>query len=39
MLKCDLHTHCYESDGRDATAVVNAHRAAGYDCVALTEHF
>lgn len=39
MLKCNFHAHYYESYGRDATAVVEAHRTAGYDCVALTEHF
>lgn len=39
MLKCNFHAHYYESYGRDATAVLDAHRAAGYDCVALTEHF
>jgi hypothetical protein len=38
LLKCNLHTHFFESYGNDPRRMIDAHHDAGYDCVALTEH-
>lgn len=38
VLKCNLHTHFFESYGNDAKIMVDAYRDDGYDCIALTEH-
>src|ERR671937_3090652 len=39
MLKADLHTHTRRSDGLlEPAELVRAARAAGLDCLALTDH-
>lgn len=38
LLKCNFHTHFFESYRNDARIMVDAYHDAGYDCIALTEH-
>jgi hypothetical protein len=38
LLKCNFHTHYFESYGDRPEVMVDAHYEAGYHCVALTEH-
>ncbi len=39
MLKCNLHTHFIEHHGEHPEIMVDAYHDAGYDCIALTDHF
>ena len=38
LLKCNFHTHYFETYGDRPEIMVDAHYEAGYDCIALTEH-
>ncbi|MDO9575320.1 MAG: hypothetical protein Q7J55_02190 [bacterium] len=39
QLKCNFHTHFIEAFGEYPEIMVNAYHRAGYDCIALTEHY
>ncbi len=39
LLKCNLHTHFVEHLGEHPEIMVDAYHDAGYDCIALTDHF